>query len=106
MICNTIGFLGINFGKKADDGAGFTGKADGDLLTSTDGNFRPVDLEFAPDGSLYFIDWHNPLIGHMRQRRATRTATTSDGRIYRITYPERPLVQACQDRRSLRRRTP
>ena len=34
----------------------------GDLLvseTDSDGNFRPCDLEVAPDGSLYFIDWHN-----------------------------------------------
>ena len=93
MICNTIGFLGISFGKKADDGAGFTGKANGDLLTSTDGNFRPVDLEFAPDGSLYFIDWHNPLIGHMQHNARDPNRDREHGRIYRITYPERPLVK-------------
>src|SRR5690349_1180725 len=23
-------------------------------------------MEFAPDGSLYIVDWHNILIGHMR----------------------------------------
>jgi mono/diheme cytochrome c family protein/glucose/arabinose dehydrogenase len=96
MICNTIGFLGISFGKKADDGAGFTGKANGDLLTSTDGNFRPVDLEFAPDGSLYFIDWHNPLIGHMQHNARDPNRDRERGRIYRITYPERPLVKLAQ----------
>ena len=93
MICNTIGFLGISLGKKSDDGAGFTGKANGDLLTSTDGNFRPVDLEFAPDGSLYFIDWHNPLIGHMQHNARDPNRDREHGRIYRITYPERPLVK-------------
>ena len=93
MICNTIGFLGISFGTKRDDGAGFVGKANGDLLTSTDGNFRPVDLEFAPDGSLYFIDWHNPLIGHMQHNARDPNRDHEHGRIYRITYPERPLVK-------------
>lgn len=92
MICNSIGFLGISLGKKADDGAGFTGKANGDLLTSSDGNFRPVDLEFAPDGSLYVIDWHNPLIGHMQHNARDPNRDREHGRIYRITYPERALV--------------
>jgi mono/diheme cytochrome c family protein/glucose/arabinose dehydrogenase len=96
MICNTIGFLGISFGTKRDDGAGFVGKANGDLLTSTDGNFRPVDLEFAPDGSLYFIDWHNPLIGHMQHNARDPNRDHEHGRIYRITYPERPLVKPAQ----------
>jgi len=93
MTCNTIGFLGISFGKKHDDGAGFVGKANGDLLTSTDGNFRPVDVEFAPDGSLYFIDWHNPLIGHMQHNARDPNRDHERGRIYRISYPERPLVK-------------
>lgn len=93
MIGNTIGFLGISLGKKTDDGAGFTGRANGDLLVSTDGNFRPVDLEFAPDGSLYFIDWHNPLIGHMQHNARDPNRDRERGRIYRITYPERPLVK-------------
>ena len=93
MICNSIGFLGISFATKSDDGAGFIGKANGDLLTSSDGNFRPVDLEFAPDGSLYVIDWHNPLIGHMQHNARDPNRDHDHGRIYRITYPARPLVK-------------
>ncbi|PAZ02840.1 MAG: dehydrogenase [Opitutia bacterium AMD-G3] len=93
MACNTIGFLGISFGAKRDDGAGFVGKANGDLLSSSDGNFRPVDLEFAPDGSLYFIDWHNPLIGHMQHNARDPNRDHVHGRIYRVTYPGRPLVK-------------
>jgi len=96
MIGNTIGFLGISLGKKSDDGAGFTGKANGDLVSSSDGNFRPVDLEFAPDGSLYFIDWHNPLIGHMQHNARDPNRDHEHGRIYRVTYPERPLVKPTQ----------
>ena len=93
MTCNTIGFLGISFGTKRDDGAGFVGQANGDLLSSTDGNFRPVDLEFAPDGSLYFLDWHNPLIGHMQHNARDPNRDHEHGRIYRVTYPGRPLVK-------------
>ncbi len=92
MICNSIGFLGISFGKPKDDGSGFIGTANGDLLTSKDGNFRPVDLEFAPDGSLYVIDWHNPLIGHMQHNARDPNRDHDHGRIYRITYPSRPLL--------------
>lgn len=89
---NCIGFLGITAYDISEDGAGFTGKNIGDLVSSTDPNFRPVDLEFAPDGSLYFIDWHNPLIGHMQHSIRDPNRDTEHGRVYRVTYPARPLV--------------
>src|SRR6185295_10255298 len=63
-----------------------------DLLQSSDLNFRPVDLEFAPDGSLYVADWHNVLIGHMQHNARDPLRDHMHGRIYRITYPSRPLV--------------
>ena len=93
MTCNSIGFLGINFSAVAEDGSGFTGKLAGDLISSSDPNFRPVDLEFAPDGSLYFIDWHNALIGHMQHNARDPNRDHDHGRVYRITYPSRPLVK-------------
>ena len=76
------------------EGTGFTGSLAGDLISSSDPNFRPVDLEFAPDGSLYFIDWHNALIGHMQHNARDPLRDHVHGRIYRITYPGRPLVKA------------
>jgi mono/diheme cytochrome c family protein/glucose/arabinose dehydrogenase len=93
MICNSIGFLGISLASVQDDGAGFLGKLTGDLISSNNPNYRPVDLEFAPDGSLYFIDWHNALIGHMQHNARDPNRDHEHGRIYRITYPERPLVK-------------
>ena len=93
MICNSIGFLGISLGELTEDGAGFTGKLAGELISSSDPNYRPVDLEFAPDGSLYFIDWHNALIGHMQHNARDPNRDHDHGRVYRITYPARPLVQ-------------
>lgn len=92
MICNSIGFLGIGVSAVMEDGAGFTGKLAGDLVASNDPNYRPVDLEFAPDGSLYFVDWHNALIGHMQHNARDPKRDRDHGRIYRITYPSRPLV--------------
>jgi mono/diheme cytochrome c family protein/glucose/arabinose dehydrogenase len=93
MTCNSIGFLGINFSSVREDGSGFTGALAGDLISSSDPNFRPVDLEFAPDGSLYFIDWHNALIGHMQHNARDPNRDHDHGRVYRVTYPSRPMVK-------------
>jgi mono/diheme cytochrome c family protein/glucose/arabinose dehydrogenase len=92
LINNTIGFLGTKQHIITDDGTGYKSKHRQDLMTSSDVNFRPVDLEFAPDGSLYIADWHNVLIGHMQHNARDPLRDHVHGRIYRITYPSRPLV--------------
>ncbi len=92
ILCNTIGFLGIKEHMIGDSGTGYKSRFRQDLLVSSDKNFRPVDLEFAPDGSLYVIDWHNILIGHMQHNARDPLRDHSHGRVYRITYPSRPLV--------------
>lgn len=92
LINNTIGFLGTKEHSMKDDGTGYISKHRQDLMTSSDPNFRPVDLEFAPDGSLYVADWHNVLIGHMQHNARDPLRDHVHGRIYRITYPSRPLV--------------
>ena len=96
LINNTIGFLGTKMHKVENDGTGFKTTHRLDLISSTDKNFRPVDMEFAPDGSLYFIDWHNVLIGHMQHNARDPLRDHSHGRIYRITYPSRPLVKPAE----------
>ena len=93
LLNNTIGFLGTKQHKVAEDNAGFETTWRQDLTKSTDGNFRPVDIEVAPDGSLYLVDWHNPLIGHMQHNIRDPHRDHDHGRIYRITYPSRPLVE-------------
>jgi len=92
LINNTIGFLGMKEHTLKDDGTGYASKHRVDLVVSEDRNFRPVDMEFAPDGSLYLIDWHNILIGHMQHNARDPLRDHSHGRVYRITYPSRPLV--------------
>ncbi len=96
ILANAIGFLGIKQHQIEDDGTGWKTTFRQDLLTSTDRNFRPVDLEFAPDGSLYVVDWHNVLIGHMQHNARDPMRDHNHGRIYRITYPSRPLVKPAQ----------
>ncbi len=93
LINNTIGFLGTKEHTMIGEGTGFSSKHRQDLLVSDDKNFRPVDMEFAPDGSLYVVDWHNVLIGHMQHNIRDPLRDHSHGRIYRITYPSRPLVK-------------
>ncbi|MEM7385865.1 MAG: PVC-type heme-binding CxxCH protein, partial [Verrucomicrobiota bacterium] len=93
LLNNTIGFLGTKQHVVHEDGSGFTGRLRHDLLRSDDPNFRPADLEFAPDGSLYIVDWHNALIGHMQHSARDPNRNSQYGRIYRITYPDRPLVK-------------
>ena len=92
LINNTIGFLGTKEHVIEDSGTGYKSHHRVDLLVSEDRNFRPVDMEFAPDGSLYVIDWHNILIGHMQHNARDPLRDHMHGRVYRITYPSRPLV--------------
>ena len=92
MTNNSIGFLGTSIHQVWQDGGGFSGKHIGDLVTSSDPNFRPADLEFAPDGSLYITDWHNALIGHMQHSARDPNRGKTHGRIYRIHHKSRPTV--------------
>ncbi len=93
MLNNTIGFLGMKMHQVINDGTGFKTKHRMDLVQSTDPNFRPVDMEIAPDGSLYLADWHNTLVGHMQHNARDPLRDHVHGRIYRISYPTRPLVK-------------
>jgi mono/diheme cytochrome c family protein/glucose/arabinose dehydrogenase len=94
MVNNCIGLHGTTLWSVREDGAGFAGNVRGELLESRDMNFRPVDMEFAPDGSLYLVDWHNALIGHMQHSIRDPNRDSNHGRIYRITHKTRPLVPA------------
>lgn len=96
LINNTIGFLGTKQHAMEDEGTGYTSHHRLDLVQADDPNFRPVDMEFAPDGSLYLVDWHNVLIGHMQHNARDPLRDHVHGRIYRITYPSRPLVKPAE----------
>ncbi|GIX00206.1 MAG: cytochrome c [Pirellulaceae bacterium] len=73
--------------------AGFTGKRIEDLLNSTDMFFRPVDPKIGPDGALWFGDWCNALIGHMQYSQRDPNRDHEHGRIYRLVYRDKPLLE-------------
>jgi len=100
LICNNIGFLGCKQHQVIQDPKTgfFSTKYRQDLFVSPKEYqyFRPVDLEFAPDGSLFFIDWSNVLIGHMQHSARDPKRDHVHGRVYRVTYPSRPLVKPAE----------
>lgn len=97
-----INMNGIPQFKLHEDGAGYRGarlkktvgeqQLPDDLLASTDKHFRPTDPQIGPDGALWFGDWSNPLIGHMQYSQRDPNRDHVHGRIYRLTYPSRPLL--------------
>jgi glucose/arabinose dehydrogenase/azurin len=92
LITNVIGFHGIKSHRVMPEGSGFTSVEAEPLLVSSDINFRPVDVQFGPDGALYVVDWFNPLIGHMQYSMRDPRRDRTHGRIWRITYPAHPLL--------------
>ena len=92
LLINCIGVQGILQHEVREMGSGFEGKEIEPLVLSDDPLFRPVAMTFAPDGSLYVIDWAEALIGHMQYALRDPLRDKTHGRIWRITYPERPLV--------------
>ena len=57
-----------------------------DLLTSDDPWFRPVDLQFGPDGCLYVADFYNKIIGHYEVPLDHPDRDRTSGRIWRIRW--------------------
>jgi putative heme-binding domain-containing protein len=88
-----INMNGILQFKVRDDGSGYYGKRIEDLVVSSDRNFRPGDPQIGPDGALYFLDWHNPLIGHMQYSQRDPNRDHVHGRIYRLYAEGRPPLK-------------
>ena len=57
-----------------------------DLLTSEDDWFRPVKMEFGPDGCLYIADWYNKIVSHNELPTTHPDRDKSSGRIWRIRH--------------------
>jgi putative heme-binding domain-containing protein len=89
---NVIGFQGILQYKLREDGSGFVGEEVEPIVFSSDPKFRPAALQIGPDGAIYFLDWQNPIIGHMQHNLRDPSRDRIHGRIYRVTYPSRPLL--------------
>ena len=93
---NVITVQGIFRAKFTEDGASLKGETLLPNLIETDkekaGNFRPSGVAVAPDGSLYVMDWSQMLIGHLQHHLRDPNRDHQHGRLYRITYPSRPLL--------------
>lgn len=57
-----------------------------DLLTSEDDWFRPVNMEFGPDGCLYIADWYNKIVSHNELPTTHPDRDKAHGRIWRIRH--------------------
>lgn len=93
LVTNCIGERTVLNHQIREEGSGFVGKEVPAIVSCDDGNFRPVDVQMAPDGSLYIVDWHNALIGHLQHNLRDPNRDHSHGRIWRVTYKGRPLVK-------------
>jgi azurin/glucose/arabinose dehydrogenase len=93
---NVISFQGIFRARVTEEGSGLKGETieplvEGDIKSNP--NFRPSGVAVAPDGSLYFMDWSQMLIGHLQHHLRDPNRDHQHGRIYRITFPARPLLE-------------
>jgi len=93
LINNTIGFLGTLNYRMTDEGSGFKGSPVEPLVSSSDTNYRPIDMKFGPDGALYIVDWFNPLIGHMQHNLRDPNRDKQHGRIWRVRHKDQPLAE-------------
>ena len=62
-------------------GAGYVGKHAADFMFTSDKWFRGIELSYAPDGSVYLLDWSD--IGECHDNDGIHRTS---GRIYRISY--------------------
>ncbi len=93
LVANVIGFQGILQYKVHEKGGSFSGTEVEPIVSSSDPNFRPSDLKIGPDGAIWFIDWHNTIIGHLQHALRDPSRDRTHGRIYRITRTDRPLLE-------------
>ena len=57
-----------------------------DFLSSDDDWFRPVNLEFGPDGCLYIADFYNKIVSHNEVTTDHPDRDKAHGRIWRIRH--------------------
>lgn len=92
---NVISIQGIFRAKITEQGSGIQAETLEHLVTTDiakNPNFRPSGITVAPDGSLYFMDWSQMIIGHLQHHLRDPNRDHQHGRLYRITYEGRPLL--------------
>jgi len=93
LVANVIGFRGIFQYRVVDAGSGFGAEELDPIVSSTDLNFRPADVEVGPDGAIYFLDWHNAIVGHLQHHIRDPSRDAKHGRIYRVSAKDRATLE-------------
>src|SRR6266404_2551548 len=61
-----------------------------DFVQCADPWFRPVAIQFGPDGCLYIVDWYNKIISHNEVPRNHPERDKTRGRIWRVRHESQP----------------
>jgi putative heme-binding domain-containing protein len=101
LFCGNVMTCRINRNRVTYQGATAKAFEMPDLLTSDDPWFRPVDLQFGPDGCLYVADFYNKIIGHYEVALDHPDRDRTSGRIWRIRWVASEQVGAPQSLRKI-----
>ena len=94
LVGNVIGFQGIlRYTFQPGEGSYPEASEAEPIVSSSDPNFRPADLEIGPDGAIYFTDWQNPIIGHMQHNLRDPSRDRIHGRVYRVVMEGTPTAK-------------
>ncbi len=102
LIANDFRGHRTNAFRLTDSKSGYISKQVEDIISTkhkgTDrsgegGGFRPVDVKVGPDGGLYLADWSNIIIQHGEVDFRDERRDRQNGRIWRITAKDRPLIK-------------
>lgn len=77
---------------KTDDKGVIRFAKEADLVQCSDPMFRPVFVEFGPDGSLYIADWYNGIISHNEVPRESPHRNKTHGRIWRVRHLQKTIA--------------
>jgi putative heme-binding domain-containing protein len=74
--------------------SGYTAREAETVLHSSHNAFRPVDIKIGPDGAIYVLDFYDAILGHGEVDFYHPARNKGQGRIWRISAKDRPLVKA------------
>jgi putative membrane-bound dehydrogenase-like protein len=84
FVCEPTGGL-VHIAKIEKDGAGYREKDGGNLVSSADEWFSPVEAKVGPDGVVWVADWYNFIVQHNptpSEERGGYNAENGDGNAY------------------------